>query len=216
MQGEKDLAVADKTIDPRILSSARKEFLEKGFEKASCKDICMHAGVTTGALYKRYAGKEELFTAVVQHTVEDLNRIVEEKSRMSPEGLTDQQLIDAWYMDEDYMLWWFDYLYQRYDDFVLLLSGSAGSGYWNFAHSWVEKMNQATYAYYEEAYRRGIVKIFVSKEEMHVLITSFWSGIYEPFIHGMDWEQIKNHCKIVCRFFDWHGALQFGPPGEKE
>ena len=44
------MAVPDHSIDPRILASARKEFLEKGFEKASLKGICQGADVTTGAL----------------------------------------------------------------------------------------------------------------------------------------------------------------------
>ena len=51
------MAVPDHSIDPRILESARKEFLTYGFEKASLKSICEGAGVTTGALYKRYKGK---------------------------------------------------------------------------------------------------------------------------------------------------------------
>ena len=62
------MAVADHSIDPRILESARTEFLASGFEKASLKTICEGAGVTTGALYKRYKGKEELFCAVVACT----------------------------------------------------------------------------------------------------------------------------------------------------
>lgn len=55
------MAVADHSIDPRILKSARGEFVKHGFEKSSLKAICDGAGVTTGALYKRYKGKEELF-----------------------------------------------------------------------------------------------------------------------------------------------------------
>ena len=60
----------DKSIDPRILKSAKEEFLSQGYEKASLKTICANAKVTTGALYKRYKSKEELFTAVVTPTLE--------------------------------------------------------------------------------------------------------------------------------------------------
>ena len=49
----------DKSIDPRILKSAKEEFLSHGYEKASLKTICANAKVTTGALYKRYKSKEE-------------------------------------------------------------------------------------------------------------------------------------------------------------
>ena len=33
------MAVADSSIDPKLLESAKKEFLERGFELASLKDI---------------------------------------------------------------------------------------------------------------------------------------------------------------------------------
>ena len=45
------MAVPDHSIDPRILESARKEFLTYGFEKASLKSICEGAGVTTLYVY---------------------------------------------------------------------------------------------------------------------------------------------------------------------
>ena len=207
------VAVADKTIDPKILASARAEFLKKGFEGASLKDICAHAGVTTGALYKRYAGKDELFCAVVRQTVEDLDGIMEEKKGRLSKGMDDKALMDAWYMDFDYMMWWFDYLYQRYDDYVLLLKCAAGSSYGDFTHLWVERMTESTYAYYEEAYRRGISKEEVSREEMHILLSAFWTSIYEPFVHGMKRDQIENHCRLVCRLFDWQKAFEFTLPG---
>ena len=47
------MSVRDTSIDPRLLESARKEFMERGFLKAELKTICDNAGVTTGAVYKR-------------------------------------------------------------------------------------------------------------------------------------------------------------------
>ena len=70
------MAVADRSIDPRILDSARTEFLASGFEKASLKTICEGAGVTTGALYKRYKGKEDLFSAVWGRDSADTLKVV--------------------------------------------------------------------------------------------------------------------------------------------
>lgn len=204
-----NIVIPDKSIDPKILESARSEFLEHGFEGTSLKSICQKAGVTTGALYKRYSGKDDLFCAVVKQTVEDLSSIVKQKADRDLQKMSDQELIDVWNMDEDYMIWWFDYLYQRYEDFVLLLRESNGSSYADFHNSWVELMNDATYAYYEEAYRRGVAKKNVSKEEMHILISAFWTTIYEPFIHGMKKEQILEHCQMVCKLFRWHDAFEF-------
>lgn len=203
------MARADQSIDPRILESARAEFLELGFEKASLKSICAKAQVTTGALYKRYTGKEDLFCAVVADTVADLTQVVEEKCALRLETLTDEELMRAWDMDENYMLWWFRYLYDRHDGFVLLLKCAEGTAYSNFQHDWVEQMTQATYAYYEEARRRGLSSRDISIEEMHILLSAFWATIYEPFIHGYTWEQIVAHSGLVCHLFNWYNVLGF-------
>ena len=48
------MSVPDKSIDPRLLASTEAEFLDKGFIKAELKTICENAGITTGAVYKRY------------------------------------------------------------------------------------------------------------------------------------------------------------------
>ena len=66
------MSVPDKSIDPRLLSAAKKVFLKKGFEMASLAEICQTAGVTTGALYKRYSGKEELFAEVVSGAIHEM------------------------------------------------------------------------------------------------------------------------------------------------
>lgn len=49
----------------RIFSAALQEFLEKGFQAASLRNIVKMAGVTTGAFYGYYKSKEELFEALV-------------------------------------------------------------------------------------------------------------------------------------------------------
>lgn len=203
------MAKADPSIDPRILASARAEFLEKGFEKASLKDICENALVTTGALYKRYQSKEDLFHALVTDTVKAMSEVVEEKCAVRPEELSDEALIRAWYMDEDYMLWWFDFLYRYRDGFTLLVRCADGTAYANFPHDWVERMTGATYGYYLEARRRGLAAREIPIEEMHILLTAFWTTIYEPFVHDFTWEQIQAHSAVVCKLFNWYRVLGF-------
>ncbi len=70
-------------------------------------------------------------------------------------------------------------------------------------------MTESTYAYYEEAYHRGLCSVRISEEEMHVLLTAFWATIYEPFIHGWQMEQIEEHSRLVCALFDWNRTIGF-------
>ena len=203
------MAVADHSIDPRILKSARGEFVKHGFEKSSLKAICDGAGVTTGALYKRYKGKEELFCAVVEQTVADLYAEAKRRGNLDPASMTDEQLIRAWEMEGSDMMWWFQYLYERREDFYLLLACSEGTRYSNFQHDWVALLTKATSAFLEEAKSRGLCRNDIEPEELHILLSAFWTTIYEPFIHHFTWEQVENHCRIVCRLFHWHDALGF-------
>ena len=41
----------------KILSSAKTEFLEKGFMNASLRTIAANAGLTTGAMYRHFKDK---------------------------------------------------------------------------------------------------------------------------------------------------------------
>lgn len=66
----------DASIDPRILESAKNEFLTYGYEKASTNRICKNACVTSGALYKRFAGKDELFCSLIS----DLMSLIAERT----------------------------------------------------------------------------------------------------------------------------------------
>ncbi len=59
----------------RIIDSAYQFFLENGFERANLRDLCRDAGITTGALYRHFASKEELFSALVQPTVDELEKM---------------------------------------------------------------------------------------------------------------------------------------------
>ncbi len=54
----------------RILKSAQEEFYEKGYQKASLRQICSNADVTTGALYFFFKNKDDLFIHVISEACE--------------------------------------------------------------------------------------------------------------------------------------------------
>ncbi len=201
------MSVRDISIDPKILKSAGDEFMKHGFIKAELKTICDNAGVTTGAVYKRYKGKEELFKAVVEDTVKILDGFISSRTDIDLSVMTDEEISDMWTMNEKGMLDMFRMLWKIRKDFVLLLERSAGTSYENFRHDFAFCMTDSYMKYYEEAKRRKLAAANISKDEMHVLCSSFWTAVYEPFIHGMTWKEIEKHCLTLCRFFNWSGAI---------
>ena len=44
----------DKTLDPKILDAAKKEFLEKGYEGTTTAEIARAAGMTPSSFFRAY------------------------------------------------------------------------------------------------------------------------------------------------------------------
>ena len=201
------MSTPDKSIDPRLLASAEAEFNKNGFIKAELKTICENAGITTGALYKRYKGKEELFCAVVDGIVSELTDFVENRSDIDFSALSNDEIIASWTMTYESFIPMFRLLYDNRITFVLLIDKAAGTRYENFDHEFVTKLSYAYEKFYDEAKKRGLAKADVTREEFHVLISSYWTCVCEPFIHKMSWKKIEEHCRVMCRFFNWRDVI---------
>ena len=201
------MSVPDRSIDPRLLSAAREVFLKKGYEMASLAEICETANVTTGALYKRFSGKEELFAEVVSDTVRAMEDYVSPLGEADLTELTNQELYDGFSMNADAITGWLKFLSDHKEGFTLLIKCAGGTRYADFHHEWSEKMNEVIYKYYVELKRRGMTVLKISREEMHVMTAALWAMFYEPFIHDFTWEQMMKHAETMSRFIDWHSAL---------
>ena len=61
-----------------IEQAALAEFLDKGFQGASLRQIVKNAGVTTGAFYGYFSSKEALFASIVEpHAAALMGRFME-------------------------------------------------------------------------------------------------------------------------------------------
>ena len=116
------MLTADKSIDPRLLECAKKAFLNKPYTNVSLRDICADAGVTTGALYKRYAGKEELFDVLVSPAIEALSVFSDDTESLSYNQLEGDAGQTAWEMPAGAQKKIMEMLYAHKDEFRLLLS----------------------------------------------------------------------------------------------
>ena len=201
------MATRDYSLDLPILQSAKKEFFEKKYEKASLKCIADSANVSTGALYIRYKGKEDLFHAVVEKCLTQVDNIFAEKYNADFSMMTDDELLKAWTMDETYMLWWFDFFDHYHDEFTLLFKCSMGTKYENYQHDLVDMMTEVSYKCYEELYKRKLAKTEITRKEMHVLLTAFANMIFEPFVHDFTKSEIAKICIYACQLFAWQKLI---------
>jgi AcrR family transcriptional regulator len=56
----------------KLIRAARKLFASKGYASVGTEEIVRRAGVTRGALYHQFAGKEDLFLAVYEQVEQEL------------------------------------------------------------------------------------------------------------------------------------------------
>lgn len=134
---------ADRETKEKLLASAKTEFMEKGYAKASLRKICANAGVTTGALYFFFKDKEDLFRSIVEKPLRDLLEM------MSMHFAEDAQLLSEMdgyaYSDGDHeelVQLLIRHLYANRDVFLLLLTKSQGTAFENCIDEVVEKIEK--------------------------------------------------------------------------
>jgi len=71
-----------------ILDAATAEFAAKGLDKASMRAIAAAAGMTTGAIYTMFDGKEDIYAALLHESLARLEAYVAKRTAAakSPEG----------------------------------------------------------------------------------------------------------------------------------
>ena len=62
---------ADDDLGARLLAAATEVFAEKGYAGAGVAEIARRAGLTTGAIYSRYRGKDELLAEAIEASTND-------------------------------------------------------------------------------------------------------------------------------------------------
>lgn len=203
------MAVPDTSIDPRIIRTAKEEFLKNGFLNASLETICKNAGVTTGALYNRYRNKEALFDAIVAPTLRDIDLLCEEWRKRCFDLLEADHLPRMWDEMESTYLMWLDYIYDRYDGFKLLLCCSEKTRHSDFLNDFVSQNTAVTYEFSKAVYEKGYASKVVDKEVLHLLLTAYWAARFEVVKHDFPKEKAKEFYKELLKFFNWGAVLGY-------
>ena len=115
-----------------LIEAAKKEFKEKGYNKASLRSICAKAGVTTGALYFFFENKAELFSAIVDQPIKGLKKLLIEHFQEDREYMQNLDSMENMEMDHsDLSDMLVEYIYSNYDSLMLLLTSAENTVYEN-------------------------------------------------------------------------------------
>lgn len=193
----------ESTTLKNILSAGKAEFLEKGFKSASLRNIVKTAGVTTGAYYGYFSGKEALFAALVEEHAKAIMNIFM-SAQESFEELSDEEKINHMGVESRTSLnKIIDYIYEHFDEFKLIICKSEGTSYENFIHNMVEIEVEETYQFIDALRSQGKDVPNIEKAVCHMIVSGMFSGIFELIEHDMKKENAK---KYVSEFQDFYIA----------
>ena len=185
----------------RIFSAALQEFLEKGFQSASLRNIVKMAGVTTGAFYGYYKSKEELFEALVGEHYDFLLdcfcTVQKEFAEIPPE----QQPSHLTSTSGECMYEMLLYAYEHLNEFKLILCCSEGTRFSRLIDEMVEIETKGTHDYLEVLKRLGRPSPPIDARLEHILITGMFNTFFELIIHEMPLEEAKHYLQAMRTFY---------------
>ena len=125
-----------------LLRSGKQEFLKNGYAKADLRTICRAAGVTTGAFYASFPGKEALLAAIVDPVIAEYQTLCTTLSRQEEEHPDTADQSEVLLMQ---------FFAAHREEGLILLEKSAGSRYENF-RAVIEAQMQAAFRSYFTRY----------------------------------------------------------------
>lgn len=177
-----------------ILNSAKQEFLDKGFAKASLRTIASKAGVTTGALYRHFKDKDALFSELVDSTYQQTKVFLSDYD-------FDQYVHNHLAYENSLITSFFDFLYTNFDNYVLLFEKSEGSKYSDVVNEYSDIYTKSCSNFLFRYIKKtpSPIDLFT----IHVITNSFITSIVELVHHRIPREQTKVFMENIHHFFHY-------------
>ncbi|MBR4096555.1 MAG: TetR/AcrR family transcriptional regulator [Oscillospiraceae bacterium] len=189
----------DKETREKLIESAKAEFMEKGYNKASLRTICANAGVTTGALYFFFEDKADLFRAIVGKPVDELFSIMQshfdedDEIIMSPDYDADED------DHSEIAQVLIHHIYSNYDAVILLLTKSQGSEYENLVDRIVEMTESKSIETMEKISLKNGKKKKLNKYMLHLVIHLMVDSFVHLVTHEPDEKKALANIKKVFK-----------------
>lgn len=189
-----------------LLEAGKREFLEKGFQAASMRNIAASIGVTTGAIYRYYADKEAMFDALVSAPANELLERYRE-IQMEFSALTlEQKLSNLPEVSDDGQMWMINHIYDNFDAFKLIACCAAGTRYEYYLETLTEIEVNASHVLIEAMEAAGMKLVPIDDELIHIVSSMLFNGMFETVRHDMPREKAVDH---MCSLKDFYSAGWF-------
>lgn len=189
----------DKETRELLLESAKAEFMEKGYNKASLRTICANAGVTTGALYFFFKDKADLFKAIVGKPVDELFRIMQSHFDEDDVNISSPDYDVDFDDHSEIAQVLIHHIYSNYDEAILLLTKSQGSEYENIIDRIVEMTENKSIESMKKITDKKGKKKKVNKYMLHLVIHLMVDSFVHLVTHEPDEKKALANIKKVFK-----------------
>lgn len=195
----------DKNIDLKIIECAKLEFIEKGFIDASLRNIAKNASVTTGSIYTRYDGKNELFEDVISPFIKMWEKFSDEMYQLNIKRLEENNL-DEMFGESDYMEKLVKILYQEFDLTKIFFCKSNGSKFENYLDNVIDDNFDLTYKFIKKMESAGY-QIGITKKEYKTFLTVYWKAVFEVIISDFTYNEALSYLNKLKYLFSWEKII---------
>ena len=191
----------DKTLSHiKVNKAIKEEFLEKGYEAASIRSIGARAGMTSAGLYRHYADKEAMYSAMVEPLIEEI-RTWTRKHTEKKYNLIEKRKDKSDLFGESFIDMIRKVILPKRDEFKLLMTCSSGTRYENFLHEFVQENQKEFLEAIGILKENGYPVTLVDEEELHMLLSAYLTACFEPIIHGVDEAKLDKYLNTIQEFF---------------
>ncbi len=181
--------------------AAQEEFLARGFQAASLRQIVKKAGVTTGAFYGYYPSKEALFSALVEDVYEHFLYLfqapIHQFQALEPEAQIAQMETYSAASLPDLLAYAFDHR----KAFQLILCQSKGTRYAHLLEEMTRLEMQSTEAYFKVLAKLHKPVPQIDPKLQEILIRSMFQTIFDVLLQEENFEKATAYMEQLRAFY---------------
>ena len=193
-----------------IIKVAKQEFLEKGFEKVSMREIGRKVNLSQAALYRHFESKEAMFNSLVDPFVEKLMSYTEQHEKNAYDNYDKTKSSDVMVSD-NVVIMMKNLLKNYHDELRLIICCSHGTKYENFIHNLIKIETKETMKAFDYIRKNGGHIKEISEDELHVLFSAYMLAIIEPIEHDWPFDKAVKCLDLIEDFFipAWKNLMGF-------
>jgi AcrR family transcriptional regulator len=182
--------VLKEDVKRRIYDAAVAEFYEKNYKTATLRSIARRAEVPLGLVYSYFKNKADLFKAVVEPVMTEIDqimRIEEAKAEKDPEDLFEHLKNQTNSIIR---------LSDSYKTLIILIDRSNDTPYWHFKEDLIQRVEM----HIKNEYRKR-AKAQCDALLFHIWASSFIEGVCEIIRHYKDQKWAEQMIELLVKHY---------------